>query len=133
MRPMPPARCRRAMARPAAAALPARRRWAMPAFVNLNARLYNPTLGRFVTADPTRQNLYDLQELNPYACVDDNPLSLTDPTGYGGKGGFFKTALFRQLVAIAAAALLDEFLLPVIETAALGSTVAGSSLVGVAN
>src|SRR3954463_14228818 len=29
--------------------------------VNLNARLYDPTLGRFLAADPTRQNLYDLQ------------------------------------------------------------------------
>jgi RHS repeat-associated protein len=83
--------------------------------VNLNARLYNPTLGRFMAADPTRQNLYDLQELNPYAYVDNNPLSLTDPTGYGGKGGFFKTPMFRQLAGIAVAALLSEFLLPVIE------------------
>jgi RHS repeat-associated protein len=95
--------------------------------VNLNARLYNPTLGRFMVADPTRQNLYDLQELNPYAYVDNNPLSLTDPTGYGGKGGYFKTAQFRQLVGIAAAALLSEFLLPEIIEPAIGWSVAAGS------
>ncbi|HEX5324012.1 MAG TPA: RHS repeat-associated core domain-containing protein [Capsulimonadaceae bacterium] len=49
--------------------------------VNLNARLYDPALGRFLSPDPVAGTVYDLQELNRYTYVLDNPLSLTDPTG----------------------------------------------------
>lgn len=55
----------------------------MPAgcFVNLNARVYDPILGQFVSADPVIGDLYDQRMLNPYSYVQNNPLSLVDPNG----------------------------------------------------
>ena len=35
--------------------------------VNLNARIYDPTIARFLAADPVTQNEYDLQTLNRYS------------------------------------------------------------------
>ncbi len=49
--------------------------------VNMNARLYDPQIGRFMAADSVVQNPYDAQDLNRYTYVVNNPLSETDPTG----------------------------------------------------
>jgi len=54
--------------------------------VNLNARLYDPALGRALSADPTVPGATNGQAFNRYAYVTNNPLSLIDPTGYGGDG-----------------------------------------------
>ena len=45
------------------------------------ARYYDPRLARFITPDPVNQNIYDPQNLNPYAYCRNNPLNLIDPTG----------------------------------------------------
>jgi RHS repeat-associated protein len=45
------------------------------------ARYYNPTLMRWVQADPMIQNPYDPQALNRYSYVKNNPMRYTDPTG----------------------------------------------------
>jgi RHS repeat-associated protein len=50
--------------------------------VNMNGRVYDPALGRFLTPDPHIQFLANLQSYNRYSYVVNNPLSLTDPTGY---------------------------------------------------
>jgi RHS repeat-associated protein len=53
--------------------------------VNLNARLYDPSIGRFLSADSIIPDAYDGQSYNRYTYVDNRPLSFTDPTGhYGG-------------------------------------------------
>jgi RHS repeat-associated protein len=49
--------------------------------VNLNARIYDPTIARVMAADPDTAKPYDLQGLNRYTYVDNRPLDLTDPTG----------------------------------------------------
>jgi RHS repeat-associated protein len=56
----------------------------MPAFclLNLNARLYDPTIGRMMSADSVIPNPTDGQSFNRYTYVDNRPLSLTDPTGH---------------------------------------------------
>jgi RHS repeat-associated protein len=60
------------------------------------ARYYDPTLGRFITADPTIQHPYDPQDLCRYAYARNNPIRYIDPTGHSWKsfwkkvGGFFK-------------------------------------------
>lgn len=49
--------------------------------VNMNARMYDPMLGRFLQADPMIQAPQNLQSWNAYTYVFNNPLTLTDPTG----------------------------------------------------
>ena len=50
--------------------------------VNMEGRIYDPDLGRFLSADPNVQSPFSSQGYDRYAYVDNNPLSLTDPTGY---------------------------------------------------
>src|SRR5262249_37336203 len=50
--------------------------------IHMNGRVYDPTLGRFMTADPTIQAPGNLQSYNRYSYVWNNPLTGTDPTGY---------------------------------------------------
>ena len=53
--------------------------------VHMNGRVYDPALGRFLSADPFVQQPKNLQSLNRYSYVINNPLSYTDPSGF-----FFK-------------------------------------------
>jgi RHS repeat-associated protein len=58
--------------------------------VNMNGRVYDPVLGRFLSPDPIIQFVADLQSYNRYSYVLNNPLALTDPTGYWSfVGGWF--------------------------------------------
>jgi len=50
--------------------------------VNMNGRVYDPALGRFLSPDPDLQSAADLQDYNRYSYVLNNPLRYTDPTGY---------------------------------------------------
>jgi RHS repeat-associated protein len=50
--------------------------------VNLNAKLYDPIIGRFLSADSVVPDPYDGQSYNRYTYVDNRPLSLTDSTGH---------------------------------------------------
>jgi len=45
------------------------------------ARYYMPSWGRFISADPEIQDVYDPQYLNHYSYVRNNPYYLVDPTG----------------------------------------------------
>ena len=48
--------------------------------INMNARLYDPALGRFVSPDPIF-NFYDVNGLNPYAYASNNPMTYVDRNG----------------------------------------------------
>jgi len=48
--------------------------------VHMNARVYDPTLGRFMSADTLIQDPYDMQTYNRYSYVRNNPLKYTDPS-----------------------------------------------------
>jgi RHS repeat-associated protein len=50
--------------------------------VHMNGRIYDPLVGRFMSADPFIQAPSMLQSYNRYAYVMNNPLNLTDPSGY---------------------------------------------------
>ena len=50
--------------------------------IHMNGRVYDPSLGRFLSVDPVFEFPTNMQSLNPYSYVLNNPLSLTDPTGY---------------------------------------------------
>lgn len=47
-----------------------------------NARYYDPSLGRFLTADTLVPNWRNPQAYNRYAYVYNNPIQYTDPTGH---------------------------------------------------
>ncbi len=94
--------------------------------VHMNGRVYDPQLGRFLSADPVVQDATDLQAYNHYAYVRNNPLSLLDPSGFSWIGdvfksignffshafsgiasafkSIFKNAIFRAVIQIAACA-----------------------------
>ncbi|ALU44680.1 toxin TcdB middle/N-terminal domain-containing protein [Pseudoalteromonas rubra] len=50
--------------------------------IHMNGRIYDPTLGRFLQADPYIQAPQNSQSYNRYSYVLNNPLSYTDPSGY---------------------------------------------------
>jgi RHS repeat-associated protein len=53
----------------------------MFALINMNARLYDPILGRFLSPDPYIQNPFFSQNFNRYSYAWNNPLRFTDPDG----------------------------------------------------
>jgi RHS repeat-associated protein len=69
--------------------------------VNMNGRVYDPQLGRFMSADPYVQDPTDSQSLNRYAYVNNNPLSYTDPTGYFSLGSLIRTIIAVVVVVVA--------------------------------
>lgn len=50
--------------------------------VHMNGRIYDPIIGKMMSADPTVPNPIDGQSYNRYSYVGNNPLSLTDPSGF---------------------------------------------------
>lgn len=69
---------------------------------HLGAREYDPAIGRFISVDPI-MDLADPQQWNPYAYANNNPTTLSDPTGlipgtrcpdgecpFGAPGGGYK-------------------------------------------
>jgi RHS repeat-associated protein len=54
--------------------------------IHMNGRIYDPYVGRFMSADPFIQAPYELQSHNRYAYVMNNPLFYTDPSGYSWLG-----------------------------------------------
>ena len=59
--------------------------------INMNGRLYDPVIGRFISADPFVQFADNLQSYNRYAYVLNNPLNATDPSGYFSLRNLIKT------------------------------------------
>ena len=50
--------------------------------IHMNGRVYDPTVGRFLSADPIIQTFARSQAINPFSYVMNMPLSLVDPSGY---------------------------------------------------
>ncbi len=50
--------------------------------VHMGGRVYDPGLGRFLSADLFVQSPYSSQSFNRYTYVSNNPMSKVDPTGY---------------------------------------------------
>ncbi len=48
----------------------------------MSGRIYDPTIGRFLQADPFVQAPNNTQNYNRYSYVLNNPMSSTDPSGY---------------------------------------------------
>ncbi|MCC7490481.1 MAG: VCBS repeat-containing protein, partial [Gammaproteobacteria bacterium] len=57
--------------------------------VHMNGRVYDPKLGRFLSADPVYGgDLAQPQTLNPYSYVGNNPLTAVDPEGFASTTSF---------------------------------------------
>jgi RHS repeat-associated protein len=54
--------------------------------IDLNGRVYDPVIARFMSADPYVQAPYASQSLNRYSYTWNNPLNQTDPTGFCSTG-----------------------------------------------
>ncbi|MGG7665783.1 FG-GAP-like repeat-containing protein [Dyadobacter sp. BHUBP1] len=69
--------------------------------INMNGRMYDPVVGRVLSADNFVQNAYSTQGYNRYSYVMNNPLRYTDPSGqfYGTimtfTGDLFETAFLH--------------------------------------
>lgn len=50
--------------------------------VHMNGRVYDPVLGRFLSADPFVQDSGDSQAYNRYSYLSNNPLGGSDPSGF---------------------------------------------------
>jgi RHS repeat-associated protein len=50
-------------------------------YINFNARVYDPALGRFMSPDIYVSDAFDGQSFNRYSYVNNRPLSLLDPSG----------------------------------------------------
>ena len=49
---------------------------------HMNGRVYDPTLGRFISADPNIQAPFNTQSFSRFSYVWNGPLNATDPTGF---------------------------------------------------
>ncbi len=68
-------------------------------FVHMNGRIYDPQIGKMLQADPLSDG--SPQGLNRYSYVINNPLTLTDPTGY---------SWWRDVLGVAIVVFLPELL-----------------------
>ncbi len=59
------------------------------ALVHLNGRVYDPLVGRMISADPTVPDPLNAQAWNRYSYVGNDPLAFTDPSGFSWLSGFF--------------------------------------------
>ena len=64
-------------------------------WIHMNGRLYDTQTGRFLQADPVVSDPTNLQNLNRYSYVLNNPFAYTDPTGFWGhkEQGYLRTAV----------------------------------------
>jgi len=93
----------------------------------MNGRIYDSALGRFLQADPIIQEPNNPQNFNRYSYVLNNPLSLTDPSGFNFLGEAFK--FLRPLAAIAISIYAPGLL--AVYLGQFGSVVAAGFLAGV--
>lgn len=89
--------------------------------VNMGGRMYDPMIGQFLSPDPFMQAPDFTQGLNRYSYCLNNPLSLTDPSGYSWLSDNWKS-LVASAVGITVSAL----------TAGVGSGVTAAIIAGAA-
>ena len=104
--------------------------------VHMNGRVYDPLLGRFLSADPQVQFPASSQSYNRYSYVNNNPLSYTDPSGFGlfkkiknvfkKVGSAIKKALRSPVVRAIAAIVISYY------TFGYFAILSGSGVVGAA-
>ena len=80
--------------------------------IHMNGRIYDPELGRMLSPDPVVQVPEYSQNFNRYSYVMNNPMNLTDPSGFSWLGNMFHKMgswlkeNWRTVVVIVVAAIL---------------------------
>lgn len=69
--------------------------------IHMNGRVYDPSIARFISADPLVQFPNSTQSYNRYSYVLNNPLSFTDPSGFGIDTGSLVWGIFTAVAAVA--------------------------------
>ncbi|MEZ5519142.1 MAG: RHS repeat-associated core domain-containing protein [Gammaproteobacteria bacterium] len=64
--------------------------------INMNARIYDPEVGRFMSADPTIPDMFSSQSINRMTYVRNNPGTRVDPTGFEDSEGSMSDDDYRQ-------------------------------------
>jgi RHS repeat-associated protein len=95
--------------------------------IHMNGRVYDPEIGRFVQADPVLQDTTNLQAWNRYSYVLNNPLSMTDPTGFFFGSivnaiGDFISGVAKAIVSVFKAVLKIPLVRAVVQIAACGAS-----------
>ena len=70
------------------------------------ARVYDPTVGRFLSVDPQRD------DASPYVYAGNNPVGYLDPTGGGGVPFFMETNAHLDLDKLPSKSIVDLFGMP---------------------
>jgi len=70
--------------------------------INMNGRLYDPLLGRFLSPDNYVQELFNTQNLNRYSYCLNNPVKYTDPDGNFHLPSFLKFWKAAAVISILA-------------------------------
>lgn len=81
--------------------------------IHMNGRVFDPAIGRFMSADPFVQAPYSSQSLNRYSYTFNNPLTFTDPSGFictGQMAGAVLTTIGRiwRVACCAACVTIDR-------------------------
>lgn len=116
--------------------------------IHMNGRIYDPLIGRFMSADPFIQDPTNLQSYSRYAYVTNNPLAKHDPNGYfwgwvvaavaevAHQAGVIDTKTTRTIQAFAIASEIGQWVKTEVmwanaatsaNAAAIGSVVGGAA------
>ena len=100
----------------------------------MNGRIYDPLVGRMMSADPIVPDALNPQAWNRYSYVGNDPLTFTDPSGHSwlssffrGVTNFFKAVLANPIVKAIAQIVLTVVLTPVGATIAVAAMAAAAS------
>lgn len=98
--------------------------------IYMNARYYDPVLGRFLSADPVVPIEADNpQALNRYSYAENNPISKSDPTGlFAWSFGLFDALRTATSFGITKSSGIDAALRSTKTSSSFGLSVFGSSL-----
>lgn len=94
--------------------------------INMDGRIYDPIVGRFLSPDPIIQDMSFSQSLNRYSYCLNNPLSMLDPTGYSWLSKHWKS-LIAATVGIVAGAVTGGAMSGVVAAAIVGGAAGGAA------
>ncbi|WP_437905529.1 RHS repeat-associated core domain-containing protein [Sorangium sp. So ce327] len=76
-------------------------------WIDMQGRVYDPSLRRFLTPDPVIPSPLTVQGYNPYAYVLNDPLNLRDPTGFQPCDGTNCTPIAPETIAPPPGVIID--------------------------